>query len=75
MISFQAIEFKSLGPSLWISLAHKTPSYDTKIPLTVFFDNTAFVKFKISNNFKQNFDKKIQSKQKSIGKSIPAYGF
>ncbi len=38
-------------------------------------DNTAFVKFKISNNFKQNFDKNIQSKQKSIGKSIPAYGF
>jgi hypothetical protein len=33
-------------------LAHKTPSYDEKMLLTV--DKTAFVKFKIINNFKQN---------------------
>jgi hypothetical protein len=46
----------SIGPSLWIFLAHKTPSYDTKMLLKVFFDNTEFVKFKTSNNFKQNID-------------------
>jgi hypothetical protein len=57
---------------VWISLAHETLSYDTKMLLKVIIDNTAFVKFKIRNNFKQNFDKNIQSKQKSIGKSIPA---
>ncbi len=53
-------------------MAHETLSYDTKMLLKVIIDNTAFVKFKIRNNFKQNFDKNIQSKQKSIGKSIPA---
>jgi hypothetical protein len=31
--------------------AHKTPSYDTKMPLKVVFDKKAFVKFKVSNNF------------------------
>ncbi len=42
----------------------------------VAFDKTAFVKFKISNNSKQNIDEThIQNNQKSIGKSIPAYGF
>ncbi len=39
--------------------------------LKVVFDKTAFVKFKISKNFKQN----IQNTQKSIGKFIPARGF
>ncbi len=43
--------FKSIGPSLWISLAHKTPFYDTKMLLKVIFDKTAFVKVKISNYF------------------------
>jgi hypothetical protein len=33
-----------------------TPSYDTNMLSKVFFDKTAFVKFKISNNFKQNID-------------------
>ncbi len=33
-----------------------TPSYDTKMLLTVVFDKTASVKFKISNNFKWNID-------------------
>jgi hypothetical protein len=36
-----------------------------------------FLKFKISNNFKQTIDEK-HSKQpniQSVGKSIPAYGF
>ncbi len=38
-------------------LAHKTTtSYDTKMLLKVEFDKTAFVKFKISSNFKQNMD-------------------
>jgi len=32
---------------------HKTPSYDTKMLLKVVFDKTVFVKFKISNKFKQ----------------------
>jgi hypothetical protein len=42
----------------------------------VVFDNTVFVKFKISNNSKQNIDETdSKNNQKSIGKSIPAYGF
>jgi hypothetical protein len=45
---------KCIGPSLWISLAHKTPSYGKKIILKVVFDKTMFVKFKINNNLKQN---------------------
>jgi hypothetical protein len=35
---------------------HKAPSYDTKMLLKVVFDKTVFVKFKISNNNKQNID-------------------
>jgi hypothetical protein len=35
------------------SLAHKTPFYDTKMLLKIVFDETAFVKFYISNNFKK----------------------
>jgi hypothetical protein len=35
---------------------HKTLSYDTKMLLKVVFDKTVFVKFKISNKFKQNID-------------------
>jgi len=30
--------FKFIGSSLWISLAQKTPSYDTKLILKVIFD-------------------------------------
>jgi hypothetical protein len=37
-------------------LAHKTPSYDTKMLLKVVFDKTAVVKLKIRNNFRQNID-------------------
>ncbi len=37
------------------------------------FDKTAFVKFKNSNN--KTLMKHIQNNQKSLGKSIPAYGF
>jgi hypothetical protein len=59
---------------LQIFLAHKTPFYDTKKLLKV-IDKTVFVKFKISNNFQQNIDKTHLNHQKSIGKSIPAYGF
>ncbi len=43
--------------------------------LKVVFDKTAFVKFKIGNNCKQNIDETLQNNQESIGKSIPAYGF
>jgi hypothetical protein len=35
--------FKSIRPSLWISVSHKTPSYYTKMPLKVVFDKTAFL--------------------------------
>ncbi len=61
--------FKFIGPSLWISLAHNTPSYDTKMLLKVNFDKTAFVKFKISNNLKQNIDD-THSKQPKIHRKI-----
>jgi hypothetical protein len=37
-------------------MAHKTPSYDTNMLPKVVFDKTAFVKYKISNNFDQNID-------------------
>jgi hypothetical protein len=67
--------FKYIGPSLWISLKHKTPSYDTKVLLKVVFDDKAFVKFKIRNNLKQNVDETHSKQPKSIGKSIPACGF
>jgi len=56
-------------------LAHKTPSYDTKRLLKVGFDKTIFVKFKISNTFKLNKDETYSKQPKSIGKSIPDYGF
>ena len=46
-------------------LAHKTPSYDTKMLLKVVFDKTVLVKFTISNSFKQNIDEK-HSKQPKI---------
>ncbi len=42
------------------------------------FDKTAFVNLRlVYNNFQQNIYhmKQIQNNQKSIGKSIPAYGF
>ncbi len=48
--------YRLLKPSLWISLAHKASSYDTNMLPKVVFHKTAFVKFKISNNIKQNFD-------------------
>jgi hypothetical protein len=46
------------------------------MPPKAVFDKTAFVKFKISNKFKQNIDE-TDSKhpKKSIGKSIPVYVF
>jgi hypothetical protein len=70
--------FKSIGPRLWIYFfwggghgehAHKTPSYDTKMLLKVVFDKTLFVKFKISNNFKQNVNK-THLKQPKIQRKI-----
>ncbi len=38
--------------------------------LKVVFDKTVFVKFKISNNFKQNIEETHPTHQKSKGKSI-----
>ncbi len=55
--------FKCTGPSLWISWAHKTPSYNTKC----FW--RSFVKFMIINNFKQNIDE-TYSKQPKIHRNI-----
>ncbi len=60
---------KSIGPSLWIYWAQKTPSYDTNMLAKVVFDKTEFVKFKISNNFKQNMMKNT-SKQPKIHRKI-----
>jgi hypothetical protein len=51
--------------------------FDTNMLLKVVFDEKTFVKFKISNNFKQNIDE-ADSKQLKIHKkihTIPAYGF
>jgi hypothetical protein len=61
--------FKSIGPSLWISLVHKTSSYDIKMPLKAVIDTTAFVKLKINNNFKKNIDE-THSKQPKIHRKI-----
>ncbi len=44
-------------------------THDTKMLLKVVFDKTAFVKFKISNNFKQNIDE-TRSKQPKIHRKI-----
>ncbi len=74
--------FNSKGPSLWVSLAHKIPTYDTNMLPKMVFDNTAFVKFLISMTFKfqQNIDE-TDSKQPKIHRknhtslSIRAYGF
>ncbi len=61
------------------SLAHKTPSYDTKMPLRAVFDKKVFVKFNlidIINNFKTKYWwNTIKNNQKFIEKSIPAYVF
>jgi hypothetical protein len=45
-----------------VSLAHKTPSYNTKM------EN--FVKFKIGDSFKQNIDETHSKQPKSIGRAI-----
>ncbi len=47
----------------------KAPFYDTKMLLKVFFHKTWFVKFKISNNLKQNIDE-THSKQPKIYRKI-----
>jgi hypothetical protein len=67
--------FGERGHGGYAHKSDKTPSYDTKMPLKVVFDKTAFVKFKVSNNFHQIIDKHIQNNQKFLGKFIPAYGF
>jgi hypothetical protein len=52
-----------------ISLAYKTPSYDINMLPKVVYDKTAFVKFKIVDNFKQNIDE-TNSKQPKIHRKI-----
>jgi hypothetical protein len=39
------------------------------------FDKTAFVKFNLVLTLNNTFMKQNQNKQKSIGNSLPAYGF
>ncbi len=46
-----------------------------KMLLKVAYDETAFVKIKISDNFIQNIDKTHSKQRKIHGKPIPAYGF
>ncbi len=53
--------FRSIG--LWISWAHKTTAYDTKMLLKVILILNKTLMAHIQNN------------QKSTGKSIPAFGF
>ncbi len=60
--------FKAIDPSLWNSVVHKTPTYDTKMLLKDFFDKTALVEFRICN-IQKILMKHIQNNQKSIGKS------
>jgi hypothetical protein len=48
---------------------HKAPSYDTKKLQKIVFDKTAFVKFKINNNFEQKIDE-THSKQPKIHRKI-----
>ncbi len=50
-------------------MVHKTPSGDTNMLPKVVFDKTLFVKFKISNNFKQKIDE-TDSKQPKIHRKI-----
>ncbi len=52
-----------------ISLAHKTLSYDTKGCVC----KTAFVKFKIRNNFKQNIDGTHSKQTKIHGKNTSVW--
>jgi hypothetical protein len=53
-----------------------TPSYDTKMLLEIVFYKTMFVKFYISNNFKQNIDRTHSKQQpKTMRKSILTYEF
>ncbi len=51
------------------SWAHKKPTYDTNMLPKVVFAKTEFVKFKISNNFKQNIGE-TDSKQPKIHRKI-----
>ncbi len=44
-------------------------THETNMLLKVVFDKTAFVKFEISNNFKQNIDE-TDSKQPKISRKI-----
>jgi hypothetical protein len=45
----KGIDFKSIGPNLWISLAHKTPSYDTKMLPKAQTNNSSLLYCKFSN--------------------------
>jgi hypothetical protein len=61
--------FKFVGPGLWISWEHKTPSFDTNMLPKIAFDRLEFVKFIIFNNFKQNIDE-TDSKQPKIHRKV-----
>jgi hypothetical protein len=58
-----------LGPSHWISLAHKTPSCNKKNMLSKIFFDIHCYNFIISNNFEQNTDE-TDLKQPKIHRKI-----
>jgi hypothetical protein len=62
-------------PKLFRDGSHRDNFGEGIETLPAVFDKTAFDKFKISNNFKQNIDETHSKQLKAIGKSIPAYGF
>ncbi len=65
-VSFQALDFFDLAYGfLW----PQDTIHDTKMLLKVVFDKTVFVKFKISNKFKQNIDE-THSKQPKLPMKI-----
>ncbi len=57
--------------SLWISLAHKTPSCDSNVLTKVVFDKTAFVNLKLVITLKKTVIKQIENNQKSIENPYP----
>ncbi len=68
--------FESIGPSLWIFLAHKTPTYDTKMFLKGTFDKIAGLSnLRLVIILNKTGMTDIENNKKSIGKSNPAYGF
>ncbi len=56
-------------------MAHKTPSYATKMLLKVVFEKTAFVKFKLVITLNKKLIKYIHNNQKSTGNPYQSMDF